>query len=112
MTDRMTLGKAIREARRQHNMRMEDLCKELTLPSEDEEFITADLTLLSRIENSRVDVRLPEFDWLVPRIAAIFHLDTVWLNALRQQTEVEPPTSLEEAVRKFPIYFSQRQYDL
>ncbi|MEG4350275.1 hypothetical protein QUA74_11085 [Microcoleus sp. LAD1_D3] len=106
---KITLGKTIKTARQQHGFSQKDLCKLLILPSDS--FQTIDRCLLAKIENNRVNVRSNEYDWLIPRIAAIFALDVVWLEAIRQQTEVEP-LDLEKAVAVFPIYFNRKTYDL
>ena len=106
---KITLGKTIKKARQQHGFSQKDLCKLLILPSDS--FQTIDRCLLAKIENNRVNVRSNEYDWLIPRIAAIFALDVVWLEAIRQQTEVEP-LDLENAVVVFPIYFNRKTYDL
>ncbi|MEG3898128.1 MULTISPECIES: helix-turn-helix transcriptional regulator [unclassified Microcoleus] len=106
---KITLGKTVKNARQEHGFSQQDLCKLLIVPSDS--FQTIDRCLLAKIENNRVDVRSPEYDWLILRIAAIFALDVVWLEAIRQQTEVEP-LDLENAVAVFPIYFNRKTYDL
>lgn len=106
---KITLGKTIKNARQHYGFSQKDLCKLLIVPSDS--FETVDRCLLAKIENNRIDIRSNEYDWLIPRIAAIFALDGVWLEAIRQQTEVEP-LDLENAVAVFPIYFNRKTYDL
>ncbi|MEG4086384.1 helix-turn-helix transcriptional regulator [Microcoleus sp. POL10_C6] len=108
---KLTLGRILKNARQELGFSQKDLCKLLVIPSEDEEFLTIDRYLLSKIENNRIDIRTSEYDWLIPRIAAIFALDVAWLEVIRQQTEVEP-LDLENAVAVFPIYFNRKTYDL
>lgn len=106
---KITLGRIIKNARQEYGFSQKDLCKLLVIPSE--LFETVDRCLLSKIENNRINIRSNEYDWLIPRTAAIFALDGVWLEAIRQQTEVEP-LDLENAVAVFPIYFNRKTYDL
>jgi len=106
---KITLGKTIKNARQHYGLSQKDLCKLLVTPSE--LFETIDRCLLAKIENNRVDVRSSEYDWLIPSIARIFALNVVWLEEIRQQTEVEP-LDLENAVAVFPIYFNRKTYDL
>lgn len=73
--------------------------------------MTIDRCLLAKIENNRIDIRSSEYDWLISRIAGIFALDIIWLEQIRQQTEVEP-LDLSQAVAVFPIYFNRKTYDL
>ena len=106
---KITLGKTIKNARQQYGFSQKDLCKMLVIPSE--LFETIDRCLLAKIENNRVDIRSSEYDWLIPSIARIFSCDIVWLEQIRQQTEIEP-LDLEKAVAAFPIYFNFKTYDL
>jgi|GEM_PF-1110032 len=106
---KITLGKTIKNARQQHGFSQKDLCKLLIVPSDS--FQTIDRCLLAKIENNRVNVRSPEYDWLISKLAEIFSCDIVWLEEIRQQTEVEP-LDLENAVAVFPIYFNRKTYDL
>ncbi|MEG4084645.1 hypothetical protein [Microcoleus sp. POL10_C6] len=105
----ITLGRTLKNARQQHGFSQKDLCKLLIVPSDN--FQTIDRCLLSKIENNRVDVRSSEYDWLISRIAGIFALDVVWLEEIRQQTEVEP-FDLSKALAVFPVYFNQQHYEL
>ncbi|MEG4518805.1 helix-turn-helix transcriptional regulator [Microcoleus sp. AT9b-C5] len=109
MQCKITLGKTIKNARQHYGLSQKDLCKLLIVPSDS--FETIDRCLLSKIENNRIDVRVPEYDWLILRIAGIFALNVVWLEEIRQQTEVEP-LDLSQAVSAFPIYFNRKTYDL
>lgn len=106
---KITLGRILKNARQHYGFSQKDLCKLLIVPSDS--FETIDRCLLAKIENNRVDVQLPEYDWLILRIAGIFALNVVWLEEIRQQTEVEP-LDLENAVAVFPIYFNRKTYDL
>jgi len=106
---KITLGKTIKNARQEHGFSQKDLCKLLIMPSDS--FQTVDPCLLAKIENNRIDIRSSEYDWLISRIAGIFALDIVWLEQIRQQTEVEP-LDLSQAVAVFPIYFNRKTYDL
>ncbi|MEG4445254.1 hypothetical protein QUB47_31250 [Microcoleus sp. AT9_B5] len=106
---KITLGKTIKNARQQHGFSQKDLCKLLIVPSDS--FQTIDRCLLAKIENNRVDVRSSEYDWLISRIAGIFALDVVWLEEIRQQTEVEP-FDFSKALAVFPVYFNEKTYDL
>ena len=45
--------------------------------------------LLSKLENNRVDINIPEYDSLVQAVAEILNLDIVWLEQIRQQTEIK-----------------------
>ena len=74
-------------------------------------FQTIDRCLRAKIENNRVDVRSSEYDWLISKLAEIFSCDIVWLEQIRQQTEIEP-LDLSQAVTVFPIYFNRKTYDL
>ncbi|MEG4459203.1 hypothetical protein [Microcoleus sp. N9_A1] len=106
---KITLGKTIKNARQQHGFSQTDLCKLLIMPSDN--FQTIDRCLLSKIENNRVDVRSSEYDWLISRIAGIFALDVVWLEEIRQQTEVEP-FDFSKVLAVFPVYFNEKTYEL
>ncbi|MEG4397338.1 hypothetical protein [Microcoleus sp. BROC3] len=106
---KITFGKTVKNARQEYGFSHKDLCKLLVIPSDD--FETVDRCLLSKIENNRIDIRSGEYDWLIPAIARIFALDILWLEQIRQQTEVEP-LDLEKAVAVFPIYFNRKSYDL
>ncbi|MEG4424901.1 MULTISPECIES: hypothetical protein [unclassified Microcoleus] len=108
---KLTLGRILKNARQEIGFSQKDLCELLVIPSEDEEFLTIDRYLLSKIENNRIDIRTSEYDWLTIRISAIFALNAAWLEVIRQQTEVEP-LDLEKSVAIFPIYFNQQHYDL
>ncbi|MEG4397076.1 hypothetical protein [Microcoleus sp. BROC3] len=105
----ITLGRTLKNARQQHGFSQKDLCKLLIVPSDI--FLTIDRCLLSKIENNRVDVRSSEYDWLISRIAGIFALDVVWLEEIRQQTEVEP-FDFSKVLAVFPVYFNEKTYDL
>ncbi|MEG4500632.1 helix-turn-helix transcriptional regulator [Microcoleus sp. F10-C6] len=106
---KLTLGKIIKNARQHYGFSQKDLCKLLIMPSDS--FETIDRCLLAKIENNRIDIRSSEYDWLISRIAVIFALDVVWLEEIRQQTEVEP-LDLSQAVSAFPIYFNRKIYNL
>jgi len=106
---KITLGKTIKNARQEYGFSQKDLCKLLIMPSDS--FQTIDRCLLAKIENNRIDIRSSEYDWLISRIAGIFALDIIWLEQIRQQTEVEP-LDLSQAVAVFPIYFNRKTYDL
>jgi transcriptional regulator with XRE-family HTH domain len=106
---KITVGKTIKNARQEYGFSQKDLCKLLIMPSDS--FQTVDRCLLAKIENNRIDIRSSEYDWLISRIAGIFAIDIVWLEQIRQQTEVEP-FDFSKALALFPVYLNDKTYDL
>ena len=102
---KITLGKTIKNARQQYGFSQRELCHLLVTSSGS----SINHHQLAKIENSRVDVQSDEYDWLIPKLAEVFSCDVVWLEQIRQQTEVEH-LDLSKAI--FPIYFNQKTYDL
>ena len=66
--------------------------------------VEIDYILLSKLENNRVDINLPEYDSLVQAVAEILLLDRDWLEEIRQQTRVE---SQDLTPGVFPIYWRE-----
>ncbi len=98
---KITLGRLLWNARRNRRISQRDLCKIIS----NEYNHSIDCYELSKIENDGVPPRKlqsSEYDWLIPVIAQIFGIDTVWLEQIRQQTSVEP---LDLSQGMFLIYF-------
>ncbi|PSB52037.1 hypothetical protein C7B67_08490 [filamentous cyanobacterium Phorm 6] len=95
---KITLGKTITNARQQYGFSQRELCQLL---------VTSDNSInhhqLAKIENNRVDVRSDSYDWLISKLAEVFSCDVVWLEQIRQQTEIE---HLDSSKTIFPIYFN------
>lgn len=79
-----TLGKTIRTARKWHRYSHRTLCEILTYDDQ-----KIDRNFLWKIECDLVDLRSPEYDWLIWRLAVVLDLDAAWLEILRQTPEVQ-----------------------
>ena len=49
-----------------------------------------DYSTYSKIESAQIDIRFSEWDWLIPRLSNQFQIDRLWLQSIREQTEVKP----------------------
>ena len=61
-----------------------------------------DYVTYSKLENARIDIRFPEWDWLIPKLSRHFQIDLLWLQSIRQQTEVK--TNLPDDSPAFITY--------
>jgi transcriptional regulator with XRE-family HTH domain len=79
----ITLGRVVRGSRKSHGISQREFCELVG-----EQFgIFLDFMEFSKIENDRIDIRVPEYDWFILASAEIFELDIEWLEIIRQQTE-------------------------
>lgn len=92
-----TLGKAIKDARWRRGMNIATLSSLLSVSE----------LLVLKIENNVVDVKLPRYNSLIPKIAQIFGLNETQLEKTRQQTD----TSYID-LSTLPLYYDGRFYTL
>ncbi len=98
----ITLGRTIRNARREMGLSQREFADLIgDSASAHAGLRRIDFMQLSKIENDRIEVRDPSYDWLIQRLAEILEADAEYLEQLRQQTEPQP-LNLEQAF--FPVY--------
>ncbi|GEM_PF-3357944 len=81
---RNTFGWTIWQARRKMRLTQQKVCQLL----QQQYSIEIDRYLLSKIENDAVDIKLPEYDFIVQALTELLKLDIEQLEDIRQQTEV------------------------
>lgn len=81
----ITLDRLVYAARRRTGISQRELAAKLSDGAH-----RIDHIICSKIENARIDIRLAEWDWLIPKLSNWLRIDCRWLEAIRQQTEVKP----------------------
>jgi len=97
---KITLGWIVRNPRKNEGLSQRELCSLIAKRFS----ILLNWKDLSKIENDRIDVQTVELDSFVYCITEIFELDRVWVQQIREQTEVK---SVNFSSAIFPIYFEQ-----
>jgi hypothetical protein len=80
---KITLGRVVKSARAERNWNAQEMCDKISQTGNSISIIE-----LIEIEESIVDVRQPQYDWLVGCVINIFDLvedDRPWLEKLRSQ---------------------------
>lgn len=83
----ITLDRLMFARRRRLGLSQREFAVELSDKVHQIDYIT-----YSQIENARIDVRVSDWDWLIPRLAKWLQIDLHWLESIRQQTPVVPIT--------------------
>ncbi len=94
---KITLGIVIRNSRKYLGISQRELCQELSKYG-----VQIDHYELSRIENNRIAISDPKYNSLIQSLCQILNLDIVYIEIIKQQTEIAPPNDLTKGV--FPIY--------
>lgn len=83
----LTMDKVLFASRRKLGLSQREFAIELSDKSHQ-----IDHVVYSQIENARIDIRQPEWDWLIPRLNKWLQINPSQLQTIRQQTEVIPVT--------------------
>ncbi|MDP8935626.1 MAG: hypothetical protein M3N42_16175 [Cyanobacteriota bacterium] len=98
----ITLDRVLFAGRRRLGLSQREFAEELS-----DKYHQIDHIVYSKIENARIDIRLGEWDWLIPKFSSWLQIDQHWLESIRQQTEVKPLTldgpALITYARKFEV---------
>lgn len=83
----LTMDKVLFAARRKLGLSQREFALELS-----DKLRQIDHIIYSQVENARIDIRQPEWDWLILRLNKWLQINPSQLEIIRQQTEVVPLT--------------------